>query len=237
MVVRLIVDVHEGEFLATIAAADDRKPLEVGDFLLETDDITTTWVLERKTWGDGLNSWKNKRLQDQIARMVEKYDNYALIIEGKTEDFFAPNPDDWKHFRVFLNRVCAEVCPVIYTDTVSETTRYLNSLKKRIVEGKAHHFIRPITMVKSTRNEHHALLQSLPGIGQKKAKALYDLYPSLQEVFNNWDSAKENGVVVARTWSRVNDFMNAEWETINGAELIRKRESKKQTKLEVLHED
>lgn len=237
MVVRLIVDVHEGEFLATIAAADERRPLEVGDFLLETDDRLTTWVFERKTWGDGLNSWKNKRLQDQIARMVEKYDNYGLIIEGKPDDFFAPNPDDWKHFRIFLNRVCAEVCPVIHTDTVSETTRYLNALKLRITEGKANHFIRPVTMVKSTRNEHHAVLQSLPGIGQKKAKALYDLYPSLRAVFDDWDTAKENGVVVARTWKRVHDFMEAEWETINGPEPIRVRKRTKQTKLGVLNED
>ena len=35
MEVRLIVDVHEGEFIATISNCDERKGLPVGDFLLD----------------------------------------------------------------------------------------------------------------------------------------------------------------------------------------------------------
>lgn len=236
MVVKLIVDVHEGEFLATIINADSREPLKVGDFLLDTGDKETTWILERKTWGDGLGSWKSKRLQDQIARMVEQYDNYAVIIEGKPDDFFAPNPEDWKGFRAFLNRVSAEVCPVIYTDTVSETTRYVNALKQRMSEGKSYHFVRPVTMVKSTRNPHHAVLQTIPGIGRKKAKSLYELYDNLQDVFSDWGKAKENKIVVARTWDKVNNFMAETWESTKEPEVIRSRE-KQQTKLGVLYEN
>ncbi len=234
--VKLVIDVHEGEFLATIINADAREPLKVGDFLLDTGEKETTWILERKTWGDGLSSWKSKRLQDQIARMVEQYDNYAVIIEGKTEDFYSPNPDDWKGFRAFLNRVASEVCPVIYTDTVSETTRYVNGLKLRIKEGKAYHFVRPVTMVKSTRNQHHAVLQTIPGIGRKKAKALYELYDNLQDVFANWDRSKENKIVVARTWDKVNTFMTDNWESNLEPEVIRSRE-KQQTTLGVLYEN
>jgi ERCC4-type nuclease len=221
--VRLIIDVHEGEFLATISKADERKALSVGDFLLDTGAKETSWILERKTWGDGLNSWKSKRLQDQIARMVEEYDNYAVVVEGRPEDFYASQEHDWKSFRSFLNRVSLETCPVIYTDTVSETTQFVHSLKKRIEDGTAHHFVRPITIVKSSRNEHHNLLQSIPGIGREKAKKLYELYGNLSDVFSDWERAKDNKVVVAKTWEKVNTFFTEEWIT-KEPETIRQRE-------------
>lgn len=221
--VRLIVDVHEGEFLATISKADERTALPVGDFLLDTGDVKTSWILERKTWGDGLTSWKSKRLQDQIARMVETYDNYAVVIEGRTEDFYASQEHDWKSFRSFLNRVSLETCPVIYTDTVTETTQFVHSLKKRIEEGTAYHFVRPVTMVKSSRNQHHNLLQTIPGIGREKAKQLYDLYDNLNDLFSDWERAKDNKVVVAKTWDKVNAFFSEEWR-VKEPEVIRVRE-------------
>ena len=147
---RITIDSNEGEFLSHILKHDEKKRLPVGDVLLECGD--TDWVFERKTWGDGLNSWKSKRLQDQIARMIESHDNYALIVEGKPEDFYSPSPDDWGHFRAFLNRVSVEVCPVVYTDTITETARYINSFKLRLEDDKQGHFVRPVTAVKSSRN-------------------------------------------------------------------------------------
>ena len=85
---RITIDSNEGEFLSHILKHDEKKRLPVGDILIECGD--TNWVFERKTWGDGLNAWKSKRLQDQIARMIEMHDNYALIVEGKPEDFYSP---------------------------------------------------------------------------------------------------------------------------------------------------
>ena len=205
MDVRLIVDVHEGEFIATISNCDERKGLPVGDFLLDTGDKDTTWILERKTWGDALTAWKSKRLQDQISRMIESYDNYAVIIEGKPEDYFSSQP------------------PVIYTDTVSETTQYVNNLKKRIRDEQVYHFTRPVTLVKSSRNQHHNLLQTIPGIGREKAKSLYELYGSLNELFSHWEKAKDNKVVVANTWEKVNSFMSEEWKSTEKI-VLRERE-------------
>jgi len=229
MEVRLIVDVHEGEFIATISNCDERKGLPVGDFLLDTGDKETTWILERKTWGDALTAWKSKRLQDQISRMVEMYDNYAVIVEGKPEDFFSAQPHDWKSLRSFLNRVSMETCPVIYTDTVSETTQYVNNLKKRIRDEVAYHFTRPITLVKSSRNQHHNLLQTIPGIGREKAKSLYELYSNLNEMFEDWGKAKDNKVVVANTWEKVNSFMSEEWKTTD--KIVLRKRDRTQSKL------
>ena len=110
--------------------------------------------LREKHGAMDLNAWKSKRLQDQIARMIESHDNYALIVEGKPEDFYAPSPDDWGHFRAFLNRVSVEVCPVVFTDTITETARYINAFKLRLEDDTQGHFVRPVTAVKSSRNAH-----------------------------------------------------------------------------------
>jgi ERCC4-type nuclease len=158
-----------------------------------------------------LSSWKSKRLQDQISRMIESHDNYAVIVEGKPEDFYAPSPDDWAHFRAFLNRVSVEVCPVIYTDTITETARYINAFKLRLLDDTQGHFVRPVTSVKSSRNQHHNLLQTLPGIGRGKAKALYDHFPNLKSLFGSWQEAKDEKIVVGKTWVKVEAFINKSW--------------------------
>jgi ERCC4-type nuclease len=218
----ITIDSNEGEFLSHILKHDEKKRLPVGDILLECGD--TNWIFERKTWGDGLSSWKSKRLQDQISRMIESHDNYAVIVEGKPEDYYAPSPDDWGHFRAFLNRVSVEVCPVIYTDTITETARYINAFKLRLEDDSQGHFVRPVTSVKSSRNKHHNLLQTIPGIGREKAKALYDHYPTLKSLISNWDDAQSNKIVVGKTWIKVEAFLNKKWgNTPTKPEVIRER--------------
>jgi ERCC4-type nuclease len=124
MAFSITVDANEGELLPSMVHAEEKVRLEVGDVLIKDNDGDNTWIFERKTWGDGLNAWKSKRLQDQISRMIELHDNYALIVEGRPSDFYAPNPDDWGHFRAFLNRLSVEVLPVVFTDSIMETARY-----------------------------------------------------------------------------------------------------------------
>ena len=69
--VRLIVDVHEGEFLATISKADERTALPVGDFLLDTGETETSWVFERKTWGDGLTFGNQKDFKTKLLAWLK----------------------------------------------------------------------------------------------------------------------------------------------------------------------
>lgn len=229
----VIVDSNEGDLLATLCNADEKRRLSVGDVCIT--DGSVDWVFERKTWGDGLNAWKSKRLQDQISRMVEEHDNYAIIVEGRPSDYYAPNPDDWGHFRAFLNRVCVEVCPVVFTDTITETARYINAFRLRLEDGTQGTFVRPVTAVKSSRNAHHNLLQTIPGIGREKAKQIYGHFSSLKDMMANWGRAKEDGVVKGKTWSNVEAFINKPWDESKQT-LIRQRlaSESRQTKLEDL---
>jgi len=232
----VIVDSNEGDLLATLCAADDKKRLEVGDILIQEDaNPSNNWVFERKTWGDGLNAWKSKRLQDQISRMIELHDNYAIIVEGRPSDFYAPNPDDWSHFRAFLNRVSVEVCPVVFTDTITETARYINAFKLRLQDGTQGIFVRPVTAVKSSRNAHHNLLQTIPGIGREKAKKIYEHFDSLKDMVNNWESAKSSKIAVGKTWMNVEAFLNAVWKETEQKPIRQRHSSEsKQMKLEDL---
>ena len=229
----IIVDSNEGELLPSMVHAEEKRRLEVGDILIKDHEGSNTWIFERKTWGDGLNAWKSKRLQDQISRMIELHDNYALIVEGRPSDFYAPNPDDWGHFRSFLNRVSVEVCPVVFTDTLMETARYINTFKLRLEDNSQGHFVRPVTAVKSSRNAHHNLLQALPGIGREKCKKIYSLYPNLKSMMKNWSLAKDEGIIKGKTWINVEAFLNKAWGSQNETPLIRerKRSESRQMKL------
>ena len=234
MAFSVIVDSNEGELLPALCQADSKERLSVGDILIKDLESDNSWVFERKTWGDGLTSWKSKRLQDQISRMIEEHDNYALIIEGRPSDYYAPNPDDWGHFRSFLNRVSVEVLPVVFTDSVSETARYINAFKLRLEDGTQGVFVRPVTAVKSSRNAHHNLLQTLPGIGREKAKKVYGLFDNLKDMMQNWKRAKDEGVVKGKTWVNVEAFLHKEWGNQSEQPLIKKRNrsESKQMKLE-----
>ena len=44
---------------------------------------------------------------------------------------------------VHSNRVSVEVCPVVYTDTITETARYINAFKLRLEDESQGHFVRP----------------------------------------------------------------------------------------------
>jgi ERCC4-type nuclease len=225
----VIVDSNEGDLLPPMVHAEEKRRLEVGDILIQDNVGTNTWIFERKTWGDGLNAWKSKRLQDQISRMIELHDNYALIVEGRPSDFYAPNPDDWGHFRSFLNRVSVEVCPVVFTDSIMETARYINAFKLRLEDDTQGHFVRPVTAVKSSRNAHHNLLQAFPGIGREKAKKIYELYPNLKTMMNTWGLAKDEGVIKGKTWINVEAFLNKSWGSQSEKPLIRERKRSETT--------
>ena len=74
------IDTHEPEDFLSIKDSES-YPLKEGDFLIQVEGKKV--ILERKTWDDAYTSWSSKRLEDQISRMIENYDDCILIIEGK----------------------------------------------------------------------------------------------------------------------------------------------------------
>ena len=127
------------------------KNLSEGDIVVENEETGKVWTFERKTWSDAYNSWQSKRMQHQISRMVEKCENYILLIEGSPNSIYG-KPDSIKGLQTYFNRMCVEVCPVIYTESFDETIRYIRSFSLRVKDDTVNTLVRPVTVVSSTRN-------------------------------------------------------------------------------------
>lgn len=194
--------------------------LAQGDIIVD-DENGNTWTFERKTWSDAYGSWQSKRMQDQVSRMVEHCDNYILLVEGSPTDVYA-KPDGIKGLQTFFNRMCVEVCPVIYTESFDETIRYIRSFSLRVKDETVYTLVRPVTVVTSTRNKHHALLEQIPRVGRNTAKKIHAGFDDLKDFINNWPDAPEREVAKGVTWQTVDDFINTPWKEVKRKIIIKK---------------
>jgi hypothetical protein len=60
----------------------------------------------------------------------------VLLIEGSWRDIYGVNGDRIRSLQQHLNRLAVETIPVIYTESIDETFRYLNSVIHRVKEGE-----------------------------------------------------------------------------------------------------
>lgn len=227
MVMTITVDVHEPDFFNENIKDAKSRPLSVGDFLIEVEGKGTI-VVERKTWDDAYNSWKSKRLEDQVSRMVEKYDDYVLIIEGNKSGsrlFRTKKFNLLDGLQTFLNRMSLEVLPVIYTSSKKKTASYLESLHGRVESGDYCFLVRKTTIVKSSRNVYHNIMSLIPGITIERSKELYAHFQSLRDFVVNTQFATELHPENNR-WktnvAKLEAFMNQEWGENREREVIKK---------------
>ena len=54
-----------------------KTPLPEGDIWIGNKNPI---VIERKTWDDAYTSWMSKRVEDQIARIIENHDNSLNLL-------------------------------------------------------------------------------------------------------------------------------------------------------------
>ena len=202
------IDVHEDTWFA-LHLGGAHEALPEGDFKIASED--KVWLVERKTWGDAYSSFRSKRLEDQLSRMLLATPNTILLIEGRKEAVYTNDRQQIKNLQAFLNRMSAEVCPVVYTDGKEDSLRWLKAIGQRIENDQFGVLVRKPTMVASSRNKHHALLESIPGVGRATAKKIYNHYDNLVGMVNNWDIAQRVGIVGIKRWEDVNNFINAEW--------------------------
>lgn len=202
------IDIHEDAWFA-LHLDGVHQALPEGDFKIVADD--KVWLVERKTWGDAYSSFRSKRLEDQLSRMLLATPNTILLIEGRKESVYTNDRQQIKNLQAALNRLSAEVCPVVYTGGKEDSLRWLKSIGQRIENDQFGVLVRKPTMVASSRNKHHALLESIPGVGRTTAKKIYTHYGNLVEMVNNWPEAKTAGIVGMKRFEDVQNFLNAEW--------------------------
>lgn len=227
----IMVDVHEPQFFIENISESQSIPLSEGDFLIEVQGKRKI-IVERKTWDDAYNSWKSKRLEDQISRMVENYDDYLLIIEGNKSGsrlFRSRKFNLLDGLQTFLNRMSLEVIPVVYTGSKKKTAAYLESLHSRVESGNYGMLVRKTTVVKSSRNVYHNIMSLIPGITIERSKELYSHFHSLRDFISNIESAK-NLHPENKRWAtnvrKLEAFMVEEWSENQERELIKQVSNK-----------
>jgi ERCC4-type nuclease len=192
------IDIHEDAWFA-LHLNGSHEALPEGDFKYESNNGVA--LVERKTWSDAYNSWRSKRLEDQLSRMLMREDisdssQVILLIEGRKETLFGGFANrkageaqkQAENLQAFFNRISAEICPVVYTSGQSGTLRYLNALATRLNSGEFGSLVRKPTVVSSTRNQSHAFLETIPGIGRTTAKKIAAHYDSFTEFFEDLNS-------------------------------------------------
>jgi ERCC4-type nuclease len=217
---RVIVDAHEHgriKAMAEMILNAEVEPLEVGDFRVEGEGFEEqpiAVVVERKTWSDAYGSFNSKRLQNQISRLIESAVDSnvrpVLLVEGSTRDIYGVNADRIRALQQHLNRLSVESVPVVYTESIDETFRYLNSVVHRVKSKEFGSLVRPVTVVTSSRNKHHAMLEQMPKVGRTLGKKIYDEYASLVDFVNRFESDPVIGSHT-KAYQAIVDFINTEW--------------------------
>jgi ERCC4-type nuclease len=222
--IRTIVDIHEEQsFAASLVDQQlgfdvDHEALPEGDFAIITEDGHRT-VIERKTWADAMGSWRSKRMPEQISRLVENADRYMLLIEGSPDLVWGSSKSDVASLQAHLNRLSAEVIPVIYTADKAGTVRQVSAIRRRIAESSFGVFVRPVTVVQTTRNRHSSLLERIPKVGRNTAEKIMGSYNSVADLVANWEDPERAPMSIkSKTWRGVGSFIHEPWKAVSSGD-------------------
>ena len=209
------VDIHEPKWLAERLGVEKQVHLSNGDILIEKNG--ETWGIERKTWTDALNSWMKKRLEKQVVELSSVVDHAFLLIQHEPERRLqGGNSNTYERFKKHtpnlkrhLNRLCAEVCPVIYCDDASTAVKEIMRLKERIEQDK----FGSITIY--DHNVRHQdptvqFLMSVPRVGITRAKNIKQRFVSLKDLIER--SHELNQMIRNKNdVEHIQQFLSAEW--------------------------
>ena len=211
----LSVDIHEPQWLADRLGVKDKVHIGYCDILIEKNG--ETWGIERKTWTDALNSWMSKRLEKQLSNLVGLVDHAFLIIQHEPERKLRKGDGNTyekfkKHaanLNTHLNRLCADVCPVIYCEDSAVTVKEIDKLKERIDKG---------LMGRMTVYDHHIrhvdpilqFLMSIPRVGVARAKFIKERFVSLND-FVQRSYELESMIKSETDVKTIRDFVDKDW--------------------------
>jgi len=195
--VTIITDCHEPESIAK-ALDSCQVSLPEGDYLFYGKGNIRILV-ERKTVSDVLNSLREKRLQDQLRRMLTQPDTISiLLIEGnlyctnsfkmKLKQFTKGGKIKWRETGWELSSIVGylltfqeEGVKIVLSPSKNATVHILKHLE--IYYNKDGHTSlsvrgRPLFGADSLHGEQVFFLQGLPGIGEKRAELILKVFGS-----------------------------------------------------------
>lgn len=211
----MTVDIHEPKWFADQLGVKERVHIGYCDVLIEHEG--ETWGIERKSWSDALNSWMNNRLEKQLSELVGLVDHAFLLIQHEPErKIRGGQANTYERFKkhtpnlkLHLNRLCSDVCPVLYADDSATAVKEVLRLKKRIEEGgfgSMTVYDRRITHVDPVVQ----FLMAIPRVGKTRATFIRSRFSSLVDLIERCEELgemfrNENDVETIKT------FIQGKW--------------------------
>ncbi len=157
------------------------KVLDVGDYVL-SDGI----VAERKTVEDFLQSIIDGRLFEQLVSMKSNYEKPLLIVEGDFSRIYSlRNIHKNSIIGALTSAALNYQVPILFTSCARETVDFLHNIAKREQLGKTNDIRLRIGRKGMTLAEQQRfVVESLPFVGPKMAKALLREFGSIKEIAN-----------------------------------------------------
>lgn len=192
----VIVDVHEPQEIKDLAKfhPDVDKQFLAG---LDAGDLNINGVgFERKTMGDYISSLKEGRLEDQIEKLEQKYEEAYILIEGDLseaedrEHTSIPAKSIRGHIASVNARTEVTVIPVgtaLDQDEAVRTTSMEMLVDYAVRQGRKHVEPRNRKRLPTSDVEEPdapvpmKIYGCLPGVGAKTAEALYQEFPNASE--------------------------------------------------------
>ncbi|GBC75469.1 UvrABC system protein C [archaeon HR06] len=183
---RIVVDEREKSsdlpnFIRELGGRVDFAQLEVGDYILSNE-----CGIERKSIKDLIRSVYDGRLFDQIFRLQEEFDMVFLLIEGDLKEIeeYSENPKAiyGALISLLLNtkvRLIPSPNPLVSAQLILTLAEHLQ--RKRGVGGP---LIRKGKKGENLYQQQLNLISSLPGVGERLAKRLLEVFGTPKRIFN-----------------------------------------------------
>ncbi|VVC01920.1 3'-flap repair endonuclease Xpf [uncultured archaeon] len=177
----VIMDTRESEDFTTLLEAHGaivkRKQLEVADFL-----CSDRLVVERKTRQDFENSIIDGRLFHQLQNLLHNFERPVVVVEGEEDSGRISKEALMGAYAAVLSDYGV---PLFFTKDREETAQLVFHFAKHQQLAKKQ-ALRVYAKRKSLTPSQHqrGIVESLPGVGPKLAKALLQHFGSVAAVMN-----------------------------------------------------
>lgn len=206
MSVEILVDFREATLLEKLQEYVEthhipvhivNKNLEVGDVIIQQNDTNLSLVFERKTIADLAASIKDGRYKEQKYRLLSTYTPHHVtyIIEGGRTFMSDKHGISASTFEgAFMNTMYRDGVHVLCVTDVDDTARWIANLARRCVDnpgkfsgieqkGGYHNQCKAKTRkIENITPQSCFIMQlcQIPGVSQKIAENIAQVYPSLR---------------------------------------------------------
>jgi len=184
-VLRIVVDERERssdlpKLIKELGGKVDFAQLEVGDYILSNE-----CSIERKRVKDLIKSVYDGRLFDQIFRLQEEFDMAFLLIEGdlKEIDEYSENPK--AIYGALISLLLNTKVKLIPSPNPLVSAQLILTLAEHLQrKGMKGPLIRKGKKGDDLYQQQLNLISSLPGVGEKLAKRLLEVFGTPKRIFN-----------------------------------------------------